>query len=261
MALMMIVGSSLHEFSNNVPIYEEKLKGDLKSFISFLENYKIKVPKEDLMQFFATDSIVEYIAKTLKSLGSILTNSFMITLTVVFMLMELSHFQNKLKKAKFQNTDSFIKISDKIKHFIFLKSITSASTGIIIALFLSFLKIDYAILWGVLAFLLNFIPNIGSIIASIPAILMAIIQYDISIALIVAFLYLSVNIIIGSVIEPRVMGKELGLSTLIVFLSLIFWGWLLGPVGMLLSVPLTIMVKIVLDTKEDTKWISTLLGN
>ena len=111
------------------------------------------------------------------------------------------------------------------------------------------------------AFLLNYIPNIGSILAAVPAVLMALVQFDIGTALMVAGVYLFVNILIGSILEPRIMGQGLGLSTLVVFLSLIFWGWLLGPVGMLLSVPLTIMVKIVLDAKEDTRWIATLLGN
>jgi predicted PurR-regulated permease PerM len=123
------------------------------------------------------------------------------------------------------------------------------------------LDIHYAVLWGVVAFLLNFIPNIGSILAAVPAVLMAMVQYNFGTALAVAGVYLAVNVTIGSILEPRIMGKGLGLSTLVVFLSLIFWGWLLGPVGMLLSVPLTIMVKIVLNAKEDTKWIATLLGN
>ena len=90
---------------------------------------------------------------------------------------------------------------------------------------------------------------------------MAMVQYDITSALGVAALYITVNVMIGSILEPRIMGKGLGLSTLIVFLSLIFWGWLLGPIGMLLSVPLTIMIKIALDTQEDTKWIAIMLGS
>jgi predicted PurR-regulated permease PerM len=122
------------------------------------------------------------------------------------------------------------------------------------------LNIDYALLWGLLAFLLNFIPNIGSIIAAIPAILLSLIQFGPGIAIITSVGYLVINFVFGNVLEPRMMGKGLGLSTLIVFLSLIFWGWILGPVGMLLSVPLTMVVKIALDSSDDTRWIATLLG-
>ena len=259
--LVMLIGTSVQDFSHNVPLYEEKLRTDFRNLLTALDGYNIKIPKEDIISMFATDSIMNYIAKTLKSLGGLLTNSLMIVVTVVFMLMEISQFTKKLERANSKSLHSFVAISDNIKHFILLKSMTSAATGVIVTIGLKFFDIHYAVLWGVVAFLLNFIPNIGSIIAAIPAVLMAMVQYDFSTALAVTGLYVAVNVTIGSILEPRIMGQGLGLSTLVVFLSLIFWGWLLGPVGMLLSVPLTIMVKIVLDANDDTKWISTLLGN
>jgi len=259
--LVMLIGTSVQDFSHNVPLYESKLRADFRNLLAVLDGYNITVPKEDIISMFATDSVMEYIAKTLKSLGGLLTNSLMIIVTVVFMLMEISQFTKKLERANSKSLNSFVAISDNIKRFILLKSMTSAATGIIVTIGLKFFDIHYAVLWGVVAFLLNFIPNIGSIIAAIPAVLMAMVQYDIGTALAVTGLYVAVNVTIGSILEPRIMGQGLGLSTLVVFLSLIFWGWLLGPVGMLLSVPLTIMVKIVLDAQEDTKWISTLLGN
>jgi predicted PurR-regulated permease PerM len=120
--------------------------------------------------------------------------------------------------------------------------------------------VDYPLLWGVLAFLLNFVPNIGSLLAAIPALLLALIQLGISGTLWALLGYVVINNVIGAVIEPRFMGRGLGLSTLVVFLSLVFWGWVLGPVGMFLSVPLTMMVKIGLDSNEQTRWIAVLLG-
>ncbi len=259
--LVMLIGSSVQDFTHNVPAYEAKLRTDFRHFLGLLERYNIQIPKEDIVSMFATDSIMEYIAHTLKSLGGLLTNSFMIILTVLFMLMEIGNFSKKLQNSGSQGLKSLLRVSDDIKHFILLKSMTSAATGLTITIALKFIGIDYAVLWGVVAFLLNYIPNIGSILAAVPAVLMALVQFNIGTALMVAGVYLFVNILIGSILEPRIMGQGLGLSTLVVFLSLIFWGWLLGPVGMLLSVPLTIMVKIVLDAKEDTRWIATLLGN
>jgi len=259
--LIILIGTSVQDFTQNVPTYEAKLRTDFQNLLALLDNYNIKVPKEDILSIFATNSVMEYIAKTLKSLGGLMTNSFMIIITVLFMLMEISQFSRKLERTNSNSLHSFIKVSDNIKHFILLKSMTSAATGIFVTVSLKFLGVDYAILWGVVAFLLNFIPNIGSIIAAIPAVLMALVQFDPGTALAVTGIYVAINITIGSIIEPRIMGEGLGISTLVVFLSLIFWGWLLGPVGMLLSVPLTIMLKIALDAKEDTKWIATLLGN
>jgi len=259
--LIMLIGNSVQDFTHNVPLYEEKLRTDFSNFLSILDHYNIKLPKEDILAMFATDSVMEYIARTLRSLGGLLTNSLMIIVTVLFMLMEISNFRSKLENTKSKSLHSLLHVSENIKHFILLKSMTSAATGIIVTIALKIIGVDYAVLWGVVAFLLNFIPNIGSILAAIPAILMALVQFDVPTALIVSSVYVAINVTIGSILEPRIMGEGLGLSTLVVFLSLIFWGWLLGPVGMLLSVPLTIVVKILLDAREDTQWIATLLGN
>jgi predicted PurR-regulated permease PerM len=204
---------------------------------------------------------MQYIATTLKSLGSLVTKSFMIILTVVFMLMEISQFGNKLALTNTNSLEKFIDISNSIKRYLLLKFFISAATGIVITIGLKLFDIHYAVLWGLIALMLNFIPTIGSIIAGVPAVLMAMVQYDISTSIGVAVLYIVVNVVIGSILDPRIMGKGLGLSTLIVFLSLIFWGWLLGPIGMLLSVPLTIMIKIALSTQPNTQWIAVMLGS
>ena len=142
-----------------------------------------------------------------------------------------------------------------------LKILVSLLTGGVIWIGLTFIGTDYAFLWAVVAFLFNFIPNIGSIIAAIPAVLLTLIQLDLSSVGQVAGLYVIVNVVMGSVVEPKLMGKGLGISSLVVFLSLLFWGGLLGTVGMLLAIPLTIIIKIVLNSNENTRWISILLGN
>jgi predicted PurR-regulated permease PerM len=259
-SLAILVGNSIQDFNQNVPFYEIKLKSDLRALLEIVNGWGLHIPKEDILNLFQTDSIMRYIATTLKSLGSLVTNSFMIIITIIFMLLEISQFAFKFNQTNSNSLKQLTEISDNIKHYILLKALTSAATGIIITIILEITGIHYAILWGLLAFILNFIPNIGSIIAAVPAVLMAIIQYDFTTATMIVIAYLTVNVIIGSIIEPKILGKGLGLSTLIVFLSLIFWGWLLGPIGMILSVPLTIMIKIALDTKEDTKWIAILLG-
>lgn len=259
--LVSLVGNSLQDFNQNIPIYELKLRTDLHNLFTKLDGWGLHIPQKDFMDIFQSSSVMRYIANTLKSLGSLLTSSFMIILTVVFMLMEISQFTEKLSRANTNTLLKFMEVNNNIKHYMIIKALTSASTGIIIAVVLKLMGIHYAVLWGLLAFTLNFIPNIGSIIASIPAILMAIVQYDMATAMAVAILYLVVNIVIGSLLEPRILGRGLGLSPLIILLSLIFWGWLLGPLGMLLSVPLTVMIKIALDTDPNTKWMAILLSS
>lgn len=128
------------------------------------------------------------------------------------------------------------------------------------AAWLALFGVDQYVLWGFLAFLLNYVPNIGSIIAAVPAVLLALVQGGFDLALWATLGYVIVNVVVGNVIEPRIMGQGLGLSTLVVLLSLVFWGYILGPVGMLLSIPLTMMVKIGLEGNEQTQWVSILLG-
>jgi predicted PurR-regulated permease PerM len=133
-------------------------------------------------------------------------------------------------------------------------------TGVAAALWVWILGVDFPIIWGVLAFLLNYVPNLGSIVAAIPPMLLAFVQYGGGTAFLVAAGYTVINLVIGNIIEPRFMGQGLGLSTLVVFLSLVFWGWLFGPVGMLLSVPLTMMLKIGFESHPDTRWLAIVLG-
>jgi len=142
-----------------------------------------------------------------------------------------------------------------------IKTFMSLASGILIAVWLYILGVDYPILWGFLAFLLNYIPNIGSIVAAIPAVILAVVQLGFGSALLVAAGYIVVNFVEGNVIEPRLMGRKLGLSTLVVFLSLIFWGGLLGFVGAILSIPLTMTLKFAFENSESTRWIAVLLGS
>ena len=142
-----------------------------------------------------------------------------------------------------------------------IKSGTSLATGIIATIWLMILGVDYPLLWGFLTFLFNYVPTVGSIIAAVPPALLALISPDggLITALLSAVGYLVINISIGSILEPRILGNGLGLSTLVVFVSLLFWGWVFGPVGMVLSVPLTMTIKIALSNSESGKWLSTMM--
>jgi predicted PurR-regulated permease PerM len=152
-------------------------------------------------------------------------------------------------------------IINKLVKYTVTKTFTSLATGICVAISLSIIGVDFPILWGVLAFLLNFIPNIGSTIAAIPAVMLALVQLGLPSAIVTTVSYVAINGVIGNFIEPRILGKSLGLSPLVVLISLIFWGWALGTVGMLLAIPLTILLKIIFDNREETKYFGLILGD
>ena len=219
---------------------------------------------EVLLESFDLKAVFRVVGKTLGGVGALLSNTFLILITVIFIVLEASSFPKKLKAISGDSNESLVnlqKIVSNIKHYMAIKTLVSIATGILIAIWLIILRVDYPWLWGMLAFFLNFVPNIGSIIAAVPPALLAFVQFGIVKLLLTALGFMVVNVMIGNIIEPRFMGRGLGLSTLVVFVSLVFWGWVLGPVGMLLSIPLTMTVKIALESKEDTRWIAILLGS
>ncbi len=261
--LVLLVGSSLDDFSRNFPFYQSRIKELTAVLLNWLNDRGISISSEFVSHYLDPSKAMKLIATILSSMGGILTNGFLILITVIFLLLEASTLPGKWRAAFAHPETSMAQvrsIADNINHYMGIKTLTSLATGIVVALWLWAVGVDFPVLWGVLAFLFNFVPNIGSIIAAIPAVFLALIQLGVGPALLVVLGYVVVNMAIGTFLEPRYMGRSLGLSTLVVFLSLVFWGWVLGPVGMLLSVPLTLTAKIALDSNERTRWLSIMLG-
>jgi predicted PurR-regulated permease PerM len=257
------VGSSINNFTRSLPAYTERLQGMQSSVVSWLEGMDIKLNRELLQQHFNPGVALQMSANMLTGLGSMATNTFLILLTVIFILLEAAGFRSKLQAAMDdpeRALANFSEFTESVNRYLAIKTAVSLATGLVITAWLAILGVNYAVLWGLLAFFLNFVPNIGSFIAAIPAVLLALVQFGFPRTIAVVVGYLVVNLVVGNIIEPKFMGEGLGLSTLVVFLSLIFWGWVLGPVGMLLSVPLTMIVKIALGSFDDTRWIAIMLG-
>lgn len=263
MVLAALVGTSLDTFVQDMPEYQRRLQDKLGTFLAWLDAKGLDIAEEKLVEIFDPGVGLQLVTRIVTSLGNVLTNGFLILLTVIFILLEAASFSDKIgtfledPERSFQRLTQFFQ---NIQRYMAIKTVISIATGAAIAVWLAVIGVDYALLWGMIAFLFNYIPNIGSILAALPAVVLALIQLGTSEALLTAAGYLVVNTIVGNVIEPRIMGRGLGLSTLVVFLSLVFWGWVFGPVGMLLSVPLTMTVKIALDGSEETRWIAVLLG-
>ena len=258
-----IIASSISDFSTSIPLYQVRLQELFHNGISTLDGWGIPVPEDVLKKHFDPGVILKLAANTLGSLGGVLSNSFMIILTVIFMLFEGANLPGKLHAAFGEDSTHMAHISrflDNVKSYMTIKTVISLMTGLLIYVWLLAVGVDYALLRGVVAFLFNFVPNIGSIIAAVPAVLLALIQLGPFSALLAGAGYFVANIVMGNIIEPKYMGRGLGLSTLVVFLSLVFWGWIMGPVGMLLSVPLTMLLKIALESSDDTKWIAIIMG-
>ena len=212
---------------------------------------------------FDPRTVISLAARLAGSIGNLLSRVLLIMLTVVFILLEAGTFVEKLRRAFSRREDTSRQADQIIKgvqRYMAIKTLMSLATAVLIGIWLWLFGVPYVALWALIAFLLNFIPNIGSILAAIPAVLIAWLELTIWPAVGCALGYLLVNMGIGNFLEPHLMGRGLGVSPLVIFCSMIFWGWVLGPVGMLLSVPLTMTAYIVLNGFDDTRWIATLMG-
>ncbi len=258
-----IVGSSINAFRGDLPEYQIRLTELTGQLFTYLESLGLSINVAQLRESFNPSAALSMAGNTLAQLGNMMTNAFLILLTVIFILAEEVGFTQKLKVLG--NTEKTLTaidmFSNGVNQYVAIKTMMSLLTGLLIMLWLWILGVDYFVLWGMLAFLLNFVPTLGSIIAAVPAVLLAVVQLGVGEALLTGLGFLVVNFGVGNVLEPRIMGKGLNLSTLVVFLSLVFWGWVLGPIGMLLSIPLTMTVKIATESFEDTRWIGVILGS
>jgi predicted PurR-regulated permease PerM len=212
------------------------------------------------MDFFDPASIMQS-SRTSERMGGVLTNTFL-TVHVVFTsgVIHLPQQDQSAFRVSAHTLETFDFIFTCVGRYLAIKTWVSLATGISVMVWLMIIGVSYPVLWGLVAFLLHYIPNIGSLIAAIPAILFAMVDSSLGTAVLAA---------VRLALEPRlrqhpgadIHGRGLSLSTLVVFLSLIFWGWVLGPVGMLLSAPLTMIFKIAIERFPSTRWVAILLDS
>lgn len=262
--LLAYLGTSLNELARTLPQYRSSLVIPLKSLEPWLVRLDIGVSVDEMVKYIDPNAAMTLITNLLTQLTNAMSSIFLLLLTVVFMLLEVPQLPTKFQQIMVRPVEGMAAIQraiDSVSHYLVLKTAISLVTGLVVWGMLTTLDVRFAFIWGLLAFALNYIPNIGSVLAAIPPIIQVLVFGGLYDALVVLAGYLIINLVFGNILEPRIMGRGLGLSTLVVFLSLIFWGWLLGPVGMLLSVPLTIIVKIALEQSVGGQSIAILLGD
>lgn len=264
LAVGVVVGTSLSTFSDTLPMYQSRLHEQVLGLKALLATRNIDVTEKALLEYLNPGSMMSLIAGLFASMSSAFSSIILILLTVTFILSETSSFPVKLRSVLGEPKrvfPEFTKFIDDIRRFMIIKTMISLVVGTLIAIWLYILGVDFPILWGFVAFLLNFIPNVGQIFAAIPAVLLALLRLGPGSAALVAAGYLVIGFTLGNAVEPRLMGRKLGLSTLVVFLSLLFWGNLLGPIGVILCIPLTMTLKFAFESEPSTRWIGILLGS
>ncbi len=252
------------EFAKNFHTLNAQFDTALGKFILYLQNIGLSVNQTDIEAMLAKNNVSGIVKNLASQTSTQFSNIFLILFTVAFMLLESQSMHRKvqtiLSKSKISLEDG-MQIISKINTYFIIKVKTSLITAFWVLLVLWFYDIHYFYLWAALAFFFNFIPVVGSIFAAFPPIILTMIDQGMMTALWVALWYLTINMVIGNILEPRIMGKGLGLSALIIFLSMTLWGWILGPTGMILSVPLTMAMQFLFAQYKETEWIALMLSD
>jgi AI-2 transport protein TqsA len=262
-AVVWLLVRSLADVGAALGIYMTRL-GELETIVlRWLADRGIELEVVSTLELIPFEPVLGVVTMFVRGTTDTLTTAFLVVLVAIFLLSEAPGFPVKLRNAMGNRGPSFLwlaTVMTEIQRYLALKTLISAATGLLIGLSAWLLGVDFALLWGLLAFFLNFIPNVGSLLAAIPAVLIALLQHDVWTAVLLVAAYVAVNLLLGNLIEPAVLGRSLGLSPAIVILSLVFWGWVWGAVGMFLSVPLTMTGKIVLEHTDDYRWLAALMA-
>jgi len=261
--LVGVVERAIAALSGRLPAYQAAFVASTDQLWGWLEGLGLELPEATLREYLNFQVLLRYLGTIAGTLGDFLTTMVIVVIVAIFILLEGSALPAKVRDLPVLSQDTWTRLQQvaaDVRRYMFLKTVMSLLTGALVALFLLVLEVDFAILLGVLAFALNYIPVIGSIVAAIPGILLAFVEFGLGTSLLVAAGYVVINVGVSNGIEPRYLGNGLGLSPLVVILSVLLWGWVLGPMGMLLSVPLTMSVKIALESDEGTQWLAMLMS-
>ncbi len=257
----VVVAGTIAELTERQAFYEERFTVHLEEVRRWLVVHGVEVSQDSLESIVEPQAMLGYLGQGVQRVAAMLSQFTLVLFIVAFMLVEATGLRRKVAAIQtHQQITALQQTARELRGFLAVKLGTSATTGMLAGTLCYSLDIDLPLLWALVAFLLNFIPTVGSIIAAVPPTLLALLLYGPAVALALAGGYVAINTVVGMLIEPRWMGKTLGLSPLVVFLGMLVWGYLLGIVGALLSPTLTMFLKSWLQHSEDLRWVATLMG-
>jgi predicted PurR-regulated permease PerM len=262
--LVLVVSQSASQFQTRIGFYVRELQAIQTGWFQAIEaRTGVLLADYFTMELIDPAAVVDFARNVVGRAAQFLGTALMVFLIMAFMLSEATVFPEKFKYivgGGESKAGRLTKVVTEVQTYLGIKTVISLATGVVLGAWAWVMNLDFPVLLGLTAFLLNYVPTVGSIIAAVPAILLSLILVGTAgHALLVALGYVVVNTLFGNILEPSLMGRRLGLSTLVVILSLLFWGWAWGPLGALLSVPLTVIVKIWLENTHDLKWVAILL--
>lgn len=258
-----LIADILGDFQLRLPAYEQRLRLLLDELLAWLRAHGARIDAARVASLIEPGHVVAFAGRLLQSAMNVIGQLFLVLLVAAFLLLEAAVFGDKLRQILPDADEELSRLERaaiEIQKYLGVKTLSNVLTALLVGAISALFALDFPLLWAALAFTLNFVPSLGSILASLPPIAVALVLRGPAHAVAYAATYTALNLLVGNVLEPRILGRTLGLSPLVVLLSMIFWGWMWGPVGALLSVPLTMSAKIALAHTTDLAWLDTLLG-
>ncbi len=262
-AVATVIVEAIGELRIVAPSYFTRLQELETLAAARFESWGYEVADSPLRELANPERLFVFVANLARRLTGIFAVAFLIVLYIVFTLVESVGLSDKLTKAFGNRRSDYLhlgRVLSDVQHYLGLKTLVSLCTGGLIGAGAAVIGVDFALFWGFLAFVLNYIPTFGSIIAAVPAVSVALLQLGVGPASALGVVFIVVNLVLGSILDPIIVGRRLGLSTLVALFSLIFWGWMWGPIGLFLAVPITASAKIIMENSANLKWIAILLG-
>src|SRR5215218_2050841 len=261
LGLAGILGVSIARFSGEIGSYTGKLSGQLNEIQNLTEG--LGVSKAELHKALSPSALTGAIGAVLSGVADFLSNLFLILIIVLFLLAEGPAMMNRLRASTGENHPQVARLTvfgHSVVRQLGLRAIVNLFTAAGVTILLLVLRVDFPLMWGILAFFLSFIPWIGLPLAVAPAVVLAFAEHGPTSALLVIAGVTVINILAENALSPMLMGRGLSLSPTILFLGFIFWAWLLGGPGAFLAAPLTIFLVLMLDTFPETRWIASVMG-
>lgn len=262
---IVFLAVSLTQLSSSLPMYQELLDARLSGLEQWLASYNLQMEDVLKLDWFNPDNIVQLLLSFVSALLDAFSNVGFTLLVFIYMLASAASFSIRLKRglaADLPLLKRFSAFAQSISTYLIIKSWLGAMTAVFQVILMWILRVDFAVLWGVFSFLFNFVPNIGFYLALIPPIILSLIKLGITKTIILVVGYTLINNFFDIAIAPRYLSEGLDLSTLVTFLSVVFWTWILGPIGAFMALPLTVMVKkLILESFPSTQLLAKLMSS
>jgi AI-2 transport protein TqsA len=261
LAIAGIVGVSIARFSGDIGSYTSKLNGQLDNIQSLTKS--LGVSKSDLHKALSPSALTGAIGAILGGIADFLSNLFLILIIVLFLLAEGPAMMNRLRASTGPEHPQVARLTifgRSVIRQLGLRAIVNLFTAAGVTILLLVLRVDFPLMWGILAFFLSFIPWIGLPLAVAPAVVLALAEHGVTTAVLVVVGVIVINVLAENALSPMLMGRGLSLSPTVLFLGFIFWAWLLGGPGAFLAAPLTIFLVLMLETFPETRWLASVMG-